>query len=379
MSRKPNKILFILHLPPPVHGAAIVGKYIQQSEFINSSFECSFINLSTSKHLRDIGENGFKKMLYILKLYYKVLSALFKKRFDLCYLTINSKGTGFYKEMVIVFLLKIFRCNIVYHYHNKGVSQRQSNFFINYLYHFQFKNASVILLSKLLYPDIAKYLPPEKVYYCPNGIPDFEKINIDFLHYNRLICGTPKILFLSNMMKSKGVFTLLEASKILYDKGIKFKTLFVGEWFDIKELEFYTYVIENHLEENVIYLGKKNDGDKEAVLKEVKIFVHPTQDDCFPLVILEAMQYGLPIISTYEGAIPELIQDGVSGILIPKNNPKLLADKIEFLINQDSTCYTMGQKGITRFKELYTINKFENNFVSTLIEIITTNSCSLKN
>lgn len=48
-------ILFILHLPLPVHGAAMVGKYIHDSKLINSEFDCHYINLITAKSLQDIG------------------------------------------------------------------------------------------------------------------------------------------------------------------------------------------------------------------------------------------------------------------------------------------------------------------------------------
>ena len=106
MNVKQNKILFILHLPPPIHGAAMVGQYIHQSKFINGAFECDYINLSTSKQISDIGSGRFGKLLTIVKLYFQVLSSVLKNRYDLCYLTINSKGKGFYKEIIIVFLLK---------------------------------------------------------------------------------------------------------------------------------------------------------------------------------------------------------------------------------------------------------------------------------
>ena len=49
-----SKILFILHLPPPIHGAAMMGKYIQENELVNSSFDCFCINLATAGSLSDI-------------------------------------------------------------------------------------------------------------------------------------------------------------------------------------------------------------------------------------------------------------------------------------------------------------------------------------
>lgn len=50
------RILFILHLPPPVHGAAMMGQYIHDSKVINERFDCHYINLTTAKTLQDIGK-----------------------------------------------------------------------------------------------------------------------------------------------------------------------------------------------------------------------------------------------------------------------------------------------------------------------------------
>ena len=55
------RILFILHLPPPVHGAAMMGQYIHDSKVINGRFDCHYINLTTAKSLQDIGKGGVKE------------------------------------------------------------------------------------------------------------------------------------------------------------------------------------------------------------------------------------------------------------------------------------------------------------------------------
>src|SRR5690606_40621382 len=92
------KILFILHLPPPVHGAAMMGKYLQQSTLINGTFEADYINLSTSKHLDEIGKGRMKKIFGFFQLQIKVVKALIRKDYDLCYMTLTAQGVGFYKD-----------------------------------------------------------------------------------------------------------------------------------------------------------------------------------------------------------------------------------------------------------------------------------------
>ncbi len=103
------KVLFILHLPPPVHGAAMVGKFIKDSEIINGSFYGVYINLSTSSDIAEVNKGGFKKLITAFKIQFKVIKELYKNKHDLCYLTLTAKGAGFYKDLLVVAILKLFR------------------------------------------------------------------------------------------------------------------------------------------------------------------------------------------------------------------------------------------------------------------------------
>jgi glycosyltransferase involved in cell wall biosynthesis len=365
-----HKILFILHFPPPIHGAAIIGKYIKGSSIINTNFDCTYINLSTSKNLNEKGKGAFKKLWSFFRLYSKIFLTLIKNKYEVCYVTINSKGAAFFKEMIVVLLLKSFRSKIVYHYHNKGVSENQNSYLFNWLYQFQFKNAKAILLSPLLNFDVSKYLSGKQLYYCANGIP-FGNTEIDSIKSKIKKKSGPEILFLSHMMKEKGIYILLQALNILKSKGIKFKATLIGEWADLNQKDFNDFLRTNNLEVNVFYLGQKYGEEKRLAFESADIFVLPTLNDCFPLVILESMKYGLPVISTDEGAIPEIVKNGINGFIIPKNDAFTLAEKIEYLINNKSESVEMGKRGFEIFKEKYTLPIFEKNFVQTLNQIIT--------
>jgi L-malate glycosyltransferase len=361
-----------LHLPPPVHGASMMGRYVRESELINNRFQCDYINLSTSKHLKDIGRSAVSKLFIFVKLYFKVFFAVLRRRYDLCYLTISSKGAGYYKDVPIVFILKLFRCNIVYHYHNKGVAENQNRWFPNLLYRFQFRNSNAILLSPVLYDDVKKYLPGDRTYFCANGIPADPNIDLTSMNAKRDSKPVCEILFLSNMIREKGVFTLLEACKLLHSRGIKFRTNFVGEWMDIKEEEFQEYVSSNNLGGSVFYEGKKYGRDKIAYFESADIFVFPTyyHNEAFPLVILEAMQFGLPVISTREGGIADMISENESGYLIKRQDATELADKIQDLIEDSSKRKNMGTASKMKFDRLFSLGTFESNLEKTFTTVI---------
>ena len=172
-----KNILFILHLPPPTHGSSMVGKYIQDSKQINTLFVTKYINLGTSKSIKDIGKNPLSKIVSYLNIILQTLKHLLKFKPDMVYLAITAKGIGFYKDFVVAFIIKLFRVQLVLHFHNKGVKLHQDKKIDNFLYKAVFKNAKVILLSNFLYTDIQKYVCEQNVYYCANGVPKIDIID----------------------------------------------------------------------------------------------------------------------------------------------------------------------------------------------------------
>lgn len=370
-----KKILFILNLPPPIYGANMVGNFIRNSSLINNSFDVDFINLTTEKKLHSQGRLDFSKISLCIKLYWKVLFSLLRKRYDLCYVTINSKGSGFYKDFIVVIFLKLFRRNIVYHYHNKGVSEGKHLWWLNLMYKFQFRNCNAILLSPLLYSDVSKYLHKNNTYFCANGIPSIPGVGVKLLNIKREKKTVPHILFLSNMIREKGVFILLEACKILLSKNISFKMIFIGGWVDITEKEFNDYLLLNNLAKCVFYEGRKYGNQKTAFFENADIFVFPSfyHNEAFPLVNLEAMQHGLSVVSTREGGIPDQVFENETGYLVNKKDPVELSSKLQYLIENSDVRKQMGIAGKNKFDLLFTLDIFERNFTNILSQIISTN------
>ena len=365
-----NKVLFILHFPPPVHGSAVVGGYIKESNIINKAFTCRYINLGTSVTIEDIGRKGFRKLFRYLSLIWKVTKKLFAFNPDLCYLTINSKGKGFYKDALIVLIVKIFGVKPVYHFHNKGVEERKDFFFDNLLYRIVFKNADVILLSNFLYPDISKYVPERRVHYCPNGIQENKNIERRAESVERKEGGEPvELLFLSHLIKSKGVIVLIEACGILRDKGVHFHCIIAGGDAELTQQEVQDVITTKELSSSITVAGPVYGEEKMNLMCAADIFVLPSFNDCLPLIILEAMQYSLPVVSTFEGAIPEVVEDGITGFLVPQKDSEALAEKLELLIKDPELRQKMGRSGREKFDKEFTLAVFEKRMKEILEKI----------
>lgn len=363
----PPKILFILHLPPPVHGAAMVGKYIHDSELINNKFDCRYINLSTSQNLQEIGKVGVKKLIVYFQLLLHIYRTVKMEKPDLCYVTPSAYRLGFYKEFPTIMLLKLMDRKIVVHYHNQGISKWSKKLPHKLFCKIFFRKIKVILLAKALYRDIEDYVKPKNVYICPNGISSETGTDLIETEFDE---QTFHLLFLSNMMKAKGVWDLLDACTIMKEKGMDFTCDFLGKWSDIQEGEFATKVREKNLENHVQAYGAKYNEEKDKFFKGADCFILPTHNECFPLVLLEAMQHGMPCISTNEGGISEIIEHGKTGFIVGKHNPQELAERITELAQDRNKCRMMGKAGKEKYKEEFTIQRFEKRFTEILTCII---------
>lgn len=362
-----SKVLFIMHMPPPVHGAAMMGQYIHDSKLTNETFRCHYINLALAKNLQDIGKGGWRKLIDYLKLLRRIRKAVKSIKPDLVYVTPNACGGAFYKDFVVVQMLKGMGCKVIAHYHNKGVATRQDHPLDNFLYRRFFKNLKVILLAEALYKDVQKYVKREDVFICSNGIP--ESLTEEPLgeRHNKVL----HLLFLSNLIISKGVLVLLDALKILKDKGYSFVCDFVGgETAELSATGFAQEVQKRGLNEIAFYQGKKFGEEKVKCFQQADIFIFPTfyPNEAFPLVNLEAMEYKLPIVTTNEGGIPDMVKDKTNGFISEKRNPESLAGCIAKLLDNEALRRQMGEAGYRMFKDQFTLQRFEARMCEVLKE-----------
>lgn len=362
-----KQILFITPLPPPVHGSAMVSQYIKDSHLIGDSFDCDFVNLSTSRKMNEIGKQSFMKIFRFLGSYISVILKLLFNRYDLCYLAITCHGIGFLKDAPFVLLCKLFGRKVVIHQHNKGMSKYVDKKLYKWLLPLVYKNTKVILLSWHLYEDIEKIVKREQILICPNGIPEISVAN----NTQECMYSVPRLFFLSNLIESKGVYVLLDACKILKEKGYKFICDFVGgETKEINRIVFESAVKEKGLDEYVIYQGPKYGNEKEEYWNAADVFVQPTYEDCFPLTIVEAMQHGKPVVSTDEGAIPDLVVDGVNGFVCERRNVESLANALERLLKDKDLRVTMGSEGYNLYISKFTLKVFEKNMSDIFNKIL---------
>jgi len=360
-------ILFIFKLPPPINGATSMNNYIYRSEKLKINFNRYFINYGLARSNDDFGSLKFRKIIYYLKSLAKSILYLINKKIDLCYITIAPKGIAFVKDSMFILLLKLFRKKYVIHLHGKGINYKvQSSILWKLYYTFIFKNSNVICLSKRLIQDIER-IYNGKPFIVPNGINISDYNSIKVKKNDKII-----LLFLSNLYKQKGIYNFIEAIKIIArSTDIPFEGWIVGNSTrEISIEDLKNSVSQEGISKFVKILGPKYGKEKMKVLKKSDIFIFPTFYEAFGIVNIEAMEAGLPVISTKEGGIPDVIEDGINGYIVEKNNINQLKDKILFLMNNSSKRREMSDNNRLKFRQKYTLEIFEDNIIKGFESIL---------
>lgn len=161
----------------------------------------------------------------------------------------------------------------------------------------------------------------------------------------------PTLVYAGRLSPEKGLLTLIQALGIVDKSPVKFQCLILGEG---STSEAITREIEHTgLKEKIFLLGKKS--DIGAWLQHCEIFVLPSIWEGASIALLEAMAAGLPVVATATGGTPELVEDGISGILVPPADPTALAGALIQLLGSVELRDKMGKAGYKLVHENFRI------------------------
>lgn len=159
--------------------------------------------------------------------------------------------------------------------------------------------------------------------------------------------GSRRLVSVGRLAEQKGQLALVEACRLLRDRGVQFDLVLVGDGDMRGAIE--TAIREHRLEREIILVGWKSGAELRDYLRGAIALVLPSFAEGLPVVIMEAMASGRPVISTYIAGIPELVRDGLEGFLVPASDAPALADAMQGMLDlDDATQREMGDRARLR-------------------------------
>lgn len=191
-----------------------------------------------------------------------------------------------------------------------------------------------------------------QIMIIPNGI-DLDKFNGLNRENARSEMRIPNddiiVTFVGTLRPVKGVKYLIQAMDLIHKKNADIKLMLVGDGPDRQELERMTEELE--LKDVVVFVGKVPNEKIPMYMTASDIFILPSLSEGFPIVNLEAMASGLPVIVTKVGGLPEIVNEGENGFLVEPKNPEQLADKILMLMEDNNLRYKISENNKKKAKD----------------------------
>jgi len=366
------KILILAQTPPPYHGQSVMQRYLVDAKWNWCSKK--FIRLNYSNRPENVGQFSFIKIVKLFIIVLKLWVERLKGKIDILFYPPTSPNrVPFYRDVFTLILTRWCAKKTVFHFHAGGfdVLFNKLNGFEKPIAKKTYRKPdAAIVLSEELQDEI-EWINPKRIYIIPNGTRD---------HYLEDLGNAKKlseieILSVGLLSEAKGIIASLEAAALLKERGNIFKWTFLGDWqsWEFKnkvEERILTYGLDNY----VIFLGSIHGEEKWKYYRSADIFcLSSYETEAMPLVILEAMMMSLPIVTTNWRAIPELIDDGINGLIVPVKKPKSFAEAIEKLILSRDLRLRLGNKAREKYLKKFTIEKHLLKMESVFKEIAETN------
>lgn len=261
----------------------------------------------------------------------------------------SSKGS-FYRKYVFFLLARyVFRKKVVYHMHGAMFHvfhQNAPSFVQRRIRHFVNTADCLIVLSDWWKDFFSENFNPRMVQIVPNIV------NLTSLPTQTARApGPTRFLFLGRIGERKGVYDLLEVLR-LHRQDLQGKYLLElggdGETENLQRL-----ITQYALDESVKFIGFVTGADKKRRLQEADVYLLPSYNEGLPISILEAMSFGLPIISTSVGGIPEVVAPNKNGLLIEPGDHRAIFKAIKFFTDHPDKISEYGVRSYEMVAQRY--------------------------
>jgi glycosyltransferase involved in cell wall biosynthesis len=269
---------------------------------------------------------------------------------------------SYWRDLVYLVTAKALGCKVVYQVHGGALP---GEFFAG-------KRARTALLRRVLtWPDTVvvlaqselaaygEFAPRARLLRIANAVSPGEAE----LRAERYVAPRPlRIAYLGRLAADKGIFETLTAARILRDRGIAVHVTIAGS--GAARDEIARAIETDRLGDRAYLVGALFGSAKQQLWQDADVLALPTYREGLPYALLEAMAGGAVPVTTPVGAIPDVVQDGVHGLLVPARDPQALANALERLATDRQLLHRLALAARARVVEHYSVARMAREFAA---------------
>ena len=346
-------MLILGQTPPPWHGQAVATKMLFDHEWPGINVET--LRMAYSEEMGSVGRFELGKLKHLFLLIRETRRILKKDpKTVLLYPPASANWVPFIRDVIYLFLVRRLAMGTVFIFHAGGLAK--------------FVNDSPVrrFLGRLAYgkADLAlevsmEEVPPHEVFqsrhweWCPCAIevPKVERVS----RPGERAC---EVLFVASLQEGKGVLELIKTAALLRERGRGEEFIFrvVGPWFSEEFKKQATKIVSDQsLEGMVEFVGELTGDTKWDAYRQADLFFFPShyQSEASPIVLMEALGVGLPIVTTRWRGIPAMIEECEAVRLCEVRSPVEYADALEELWGQRNQLGELEEKARSYYAGRY--------------------------
>lgn len=350
-----TRILIIGPTPPPFHGVALAIRLLLDSA-VADRFSLSHLDLADRRGIQHVNKPDFHDVLLFVRQWLKLVGMLIALHPRMSYLVLSQSTIGFLRDSLLIWPAYLTGSHVVLHLH--GGYFREWFLGRSWLMKLYVKAVlrgvtRAIVLGESLKDQFDGLIDERRISVVPNGI-EWSSVSIG---RNVPRSGSRfRILHLSTLSHLKGALVLLRAIPFVvhWRKDVEF--IFAGPWSHAEDQQWAdNFICQEKLETYVSFTGQVDGAEKTTLFDSADVFIFPgVQQEGQPLVVLEAMAAGLPVIFTDRGCLRDTVPDGEAGLEVQIGDSRQLADRILWLLDHPEVIKEMGARGRKRYEDLYT-------------------------
>lgn len=320
------------------------------------------VRLTYSDDMDSVGKFALRKVFVLFATIVKVWTARIRFRTPMLYYPPSGPNmVPVLRDIIFLCAVRPFFKWTVFHFHAGGVSgfEKELPGVLRPFFRLAYRNADLAIRTAPQNPEDGKSLGAKQDIVVPNGIPDMRGTVVE----RTAASNEPVVvLFTGVLIPSKGVRVLLEAFRQVVESRPDVRLELMGRWGDAGfQVECEGFLTTHGLSEKVRFLGVMRDAEKLEHFAGCDIFCFPShfEAESFGLVLVEAMQFAKPVVTTLWRGIPSVVQEGVNGFLVPVEDTAAVADRLLRLVADPHLRERMGAEGRRIFVERFTLERFQ--------------------
>ena len=366
-----QKVLVVGQTPPPVNGQTVMIKAFLDGQY--DGIHLHHVRMTFSRTIDEVGSFQLRKLTILFSTWLQIVVGRLKSRATTLYFPpAGPTLIPVIRDILLLLSTRWMFKYTVFHFHAAGLTEIYPRLprILKPLFNLAYRNADLAIFTAMSRTSIGYELGAKMVTAVPYGIADEAGPHLE---RDASTGSVPTILFMGILCEGKGLITLIEACGRLRKQGVAFRVVCGGTWDASTSRPDIERLLDSHgLLGSFVFAGVLQGEAKWNAFRQADIFCFPSHyfAESSPVVLTEAMSFGLPIVTTKWRGIPDVVGKTGGALLVEPKRPDLVAECLKQLLSDTSLRTRMGIMNRTWFLGHGTLEQYRSKMERAIVDAI---------